>query len=255
MFEKLDNFRDFGGCSAGEGQVASGRLFRSAHHAELSDRDVEVLHGLGVTVVVDLRQPSERRRQPSRRHAAFCGAVVETDIEIAAGDPWISFLRTAPELSAEAFRDYIRRFYRAAPFQPGHVDVFSRYFAALAQTDGAVLVHCMAGKDRTGILVGLTHRLLGVPDEVIFRDYLSSNCPAALPGRLAGLQGFVAEHAGREVAAECGRVALVAEAEFLALAFAEIERRHGSIDGYFDAVLGVGADARSAIRRRLIVEA
>lgn len=53
--------------------------------------------------------------------------------------------------------------------------MFSRYFDALANGAGAVLIHCAAGKDRTGILARLTHHVLGVHPDDAMEDYMLSN--------------------------------------------------------------------------------
>lgn len=107
MFERLENFRDFGGFSTPYGKVVSGRLYRSAHHAEISDADLEILFRLGLTLVVDLRTPGERASFPSRRHAQLPVPVLETDLSPSDGDPWHSFLRTAPELNPRSFQQYM----------------------------------------------------------------------------------------------------------------------------------------------------
>ena len=69
-FDALDNFRDYGGYDTAAGRaLRSGRLFRSAHQASVSAADLERLAALDLGVVVDLRRPVERRRQPSKRAA------------------------------------------------------------------------------------------------------------------------------------------------------------------------------------------
>ena len=68
-FDKLDNFRDYGDyATTAAGRVRPGRLFRSAHHADVTDADLDRISALGIGAVIDLRRPDERRRQPSRRH-------------------------------------------------------------------------------------------------------------------------------------------------------------------------------------------
>src|ERR1700757_236348 len=89
----VDNFRDFGGFAvAGGGTVRRGRLFRSAHHGQADDSDLEALAAIPVSVVVDLRRPTERPRAPSRRNGIFRPETIENE----EGDgeaPHIAFLR------------------------------------------------------------------------------------------------------------------------------------------------------------------
>ncbi|HUH24201.1 MAG TPA: tyrosine-protein phosphatase [Brevundimonas sp.] len=66
-FQALDNFRDYGDYAVAEGRVARGRLYRSAHQARATEADLAQLARLNLATVVDLRRPSERRDQPSRR--------------------------------------------------------------------------------------------------------------------------------------------------------------------------------------------
>ena len=70
-FDALDNFRDYGDYATAAGRrITPGLLFRSGHQARASEADLERLGALGLTAVVDLRRPSERRDQPSKRPSA-----------------------------------------------------------------------------------------------------------------------------------------------------------------------------------------
>ena len=154
--EGVDNFRDFGDYPAAGGRrLRRGALYRSASHSRATDADLERLAALEIAVVVDLRRREEREREPSRRPANFAGVVIANDVSHDE-DSWHSHIASA-ELTAESFRAYLVDYYRAAPFDGRHIDLFARYFQALAEAEGPVLIHCAAGKDRTGILAALTH--------------------------------------------------------------------------------------------------
>src|SRR5690606_38048218 len=138
------NFRDYGDYASAAGRrIAGGRLLRSAHHARASDADLERLAGLGLAAVLDLRRPSQRRDQPSRRPPGFAGLVVESAHDDGGEAPHITFLKTA-DLTVDAGRAFMTGTYRELPFEPAHLDLFGRYFRALAEADGAVLIHCAA---------------------------------------------------------------------------------------------------------------
>ena len=137
-FDALDNFRDYGDYASAAGRrIAGGRLFRSAHQARCTDADLERLAGFGLAAVVDLRRPGERRDQPSRRPPGFAATVIESDHDDGREAPHISFLKTA-DLTIDAGRRFMTETYRQLPFEPAHLDLYARYFRALAETGGPV---------------------------------------------------------------------------------------------------------------------
>jgi protein-tyrosine phosphatase len=250
--EGVGNFRDFGGYAASGGrQIKRGKLYRSAHHAQATDADLEAIAGLGIAAIVDLRRGEERERMPSRRHDGFAGLVIENPTNEATSDPWVEFIKRS-DASADAFRGYLVSYMRAAPFEARHVDLFSRYFRALAEVDGPILIHCAAGKDRTGLLAALTHRLLEVGEDDIFEDYLLTNTAARIEERMHLVAEVIKQHSGRTPTDEAVRAAMAVEAGYLMAAFGAIETVHGDVDGYLQDVLGVGAEARAAIGARLL---
>jgi len=250
-FEGVDNFRDFGGYATACGRgLKRGLLYRSAHHARASEADLTALKSLGVTVVVDLRRTVEREREPSRRWAEFAAEVIENDLDGAEVD-WAASLG-ASDLSARWFREDGIEFYRKAVHAPRYVELFARYFQALARAEGPVLVHCAAGKDRTGMICALTHHLAGVSHEDMIADYLLTNDPVRIARRVRGLATYIAEHAGRAPDEAAVRVALSADVAYLEAAFAAMAATHGSIDGYVEEVLGVDAALRARILDRIL---
>ncbi len=250
-FEAIDNFRDFGNYAGGTGRhIRPGHLYRSAHQARATEADLEALGALDLGLVVDLRRPSERRGQPSRRPAAFAARVIESDHDDGGEAPHITFLKTA-DLTEESGRAFMTDTYRRLPFEPSHLELFSRYFEALADSDRPVLIHCAAGKDRTGLLAALTHHLLGVAADDVMADYLLTNQAVDLEGQA----GFVAERLRAMTGRTASHGAVVAflgvEPAFLDAAFAAIRERHGSVDAYLAQALGVDADRRDRIGARL----
>ena len=87
--------------------------------------------------------------------------MIDNDLGDEVEDSWRAHVSRS-DLSETSFRDYLLAYYRDAPFEARHLDLFGRYFRALAQVEGAFLIHCAAGKDRTGILAALTQHLAGV---------------------------------------------------------------------------------------------
>jgi protein-tyrosine phosphatase len=250
-FDGIQNFRDFGGyATACGGRMARGRFFRSANHHRATEADLGRLAGFGLDVIVDLRQPSEREREPSRRWSGFAAAVVEN----AEPETTVDFhgqVQSA-DLSATWFFDHAIDFYGRAPYEPRHVDLFRRYFNALAESDGAILVHCAAGKDRTGLICALTHHIAGVHRDDMLEDYLLTNDPARLASRIAFIREWFEARQGRRVSDEALEVAVSVDAAYLERAFAAIEAQHGSLDVYLVDVLEVDPALRERLRDRLL---
>ena len=249
-FQAIDNFRDYGGYAVGDGRIASGRLYRSAHQARATAADLEALAALNLATVVDLRRPGERRDQPSRRPAGWAGRVIESVHDDGGEAPHITFLKTS-DLTEASGRAFMTDTYRRLPFEAAHVDLFARYFRTLAEGEGPVLIHCAAGKDRTGLLAALTHSLLGVSRDDLINDYLLTNVAVDLEGRADGIARKLTEMTGRPASHGAVVAFLGVEADYLDGAFAEIAARHGAINGYLEQVLGVDTALAERIRERL----
>lgn len=250
-FDALDNFRDYGDYATAAGrQIKAGRLFRSAHQARVTDADLDRLGGFGIDAIVDLRRPGERREQPSRRPNGWAGQVLESDLGADGEAPHIAFLKTS-DLTIDAGRRFMTGVYRELPFEASHLDLFGRYFRALGEVDGAVLIHCAAGKDRTGMLAALTHHLLGVHRDDMVADYLLTNTAVDLDRVAPRVARQLQEMTGRAASHDAVVAFLGVEPIYLKTALAEIETRHGSIDAYLRDSLGVDAPLRDRIGERL----
>jgi protein tyrosine/serine phosphatase len=177
--------------------------------------------------------------------------VIENDIGQDSEDEWATFI-AGSDLTVASFRNYMLDYYRHAPFQRRHIDLYRRYFQALVESEGAVLVHCAAGKDRTGIICALTHHVAGVHDDDIQADYLLTNEPERLTARLPLIREAVREATGRVASDETLMTAMRVEAEYLAEAFAAMREANGSLDGYLDDVLGLDAALRARIHERIL---
>jgi protein tyrosine/serine phosphatase len=250
-FEGIDNFRDFGDYAAGPRRLKPGLLYRSGHAGMATDADLARLADMGLTVIVDLRRANERERAPWRPWPGLSAQVIENSLGQETLDEWADFIARS-DLTPGSFTAYMLDYYRKAPFQSRHVDLYARYFRALADTDGPVLVHCAAGKDRTGILCALTHHLAGVSEDDIVEDYLLTNEPKRLEARLPMIREVIQTNTGKVASDEALMVAMRVEAEYLAEAFAAMREAHGSLDGYLDEALGLDGALRERLHARLL---
>jgi protein tyrosine/serine phosphatase len=250
--EGVVNFRDFGGAPAGaDRRVVTGRLYRSGHHAAATDADLERLADLDFALIVDLRRPPERGRDPARRPATSRAKVLEhAGPQDQPLPPHLAFL-AEPDASARRIAEQMIVGYRGYPFDPHYVAVYRDYFAHLAQADRPILINCHAGKDRTGFLCALTLHALGVHRDEIFADYLATNRHNRADERMAEMLAQFEQNHGRRVSEDLLRQVMAADAAYLEAAFAAIEGEHGDTDAYLAEVVGVDAVLRKNLQVRL----
>jgi protein tyrosine/serine phosphatase len=252
-FDRVDNFRDFGhyGSRFG-GRMSAGKLFRSGHYADATGTDLGRLAGLGISVITDLRRPTERRRDLVPIISGAAVHIIENDHGDQTESPHIEFLRQT-DLSADSIGAYLTSYYVNAPFELRYRDLFARYFRALATLEGAALIHCTAGKDRTGILVALTHDLLGVHDEDIAADFLLTNQLMQVEARLTSFRPVLQGLTGRTPTDAAVRAFLGVDWEHLHAMLVDLRQKHGSVEGYVRRVLGIDSDTLERIRSRCLV--
>lgn len=251
-FEAVHNFRDCGGYPAATGrQMRRGLLFRSAHYPQATDSDLATMRALGLAAIVDLRRPQEREMHPSPRWENFDARVVthpgRDDMVL---PPHLAAFERAGESGAEA-RSAMTQIYRDMPLDPMFIELMRDYFAVLAESGGAVLVHCAAGKDRTGVAVALTHHMLGVGEADMLANYLATN--ESVEARYADtgpMRMFLARE-GRTVSDDAIRTILGVEEAYLRAAFGTMDAEYGSRDGYLSDAVGVTPAQRTAIVDRL----
>lgn len=251
----IHNFRDYGGYSVAGGlRVRRGMLWRSGQHHEATDADLALIESLGLTRIFDLRTDKERADTPCRRPAGFSGKVLFVSDAANTAAPHVAVAqhreRSDVRRTPETMKDGMVRNYAGMPFRPKLVEMYRLAFAELAQGEGASLVNCMAGKDRTGVFVALTQHALGVHYDDILIDYLLTNTVGNPAARIAAGQRAVASLASIDLAVLA--VIMNVEPEYLASAWSAITQRHGSVDAYLADVLGVDERARAAMREKLL---
>ena len=247
---KLDgvhNFRDYGlYAGAGGAKIKPGLLWRSAQHGEASDQDLADIEALGIKTVIDLRGPSERAAKPCRRHPDFSADVLAHDDETAG----LALHTEAADgvITAAEARAAMVRLYEGIPFRENLVFMLRRYFEVLGRTESPSLVHCVAGKDRTGFAVALAQHVLGVSQDDIVEDYVLTNRAGNIEARIAAGATQIRAHRGN-ISDETIRTLMGVEADYLVTAFDHAAARHGSMDAYLAEVIGVNAATRDGLRR------
>ena len=237
----LANFRDLGGTPTGTGAIRHGRLFRADDVSTIDAEQALRLRNEGISHVIDLRGHDEL--------ASTGRGPLEHDTDY----DHLPLVLTATKEFEETETD------NDSPLSPS--DVAHWYYAVtrdsiallvegisrIAATDGAVVFHCAAGKDRTGILAASVLSVLDTDDEHIINDYAASH--PALPQVFERLRlapyGFHLEAFSRAGAL------LEAPADTMATYLALLRTRHGGL-GSLLRDRGLSEETISQLRRSLV---
>lgn len=251
LTQGIHNLRDYGGYAAADGgRVRTGLLFRSGQHMEASETDLALIDALDIRTVIDLRGVSEREGFPCRRHPNFAAQVIAHDGETSNSPPHEGGGGQV-EMTPQKARDRMLAVYTRMPVNPAMIAMFSRYFDALDANDGGSLVHCFAGKDRTGIAVALLLHVLGVHHDDIVGEFLMTNdAPTRHILERQSLPRMEAHYGTIEPEALHNLMGVLPE--YIDTYFAEVTRDHGSVDAYLAARLGVDEARKARLRARLV---
>lgn len=250
-FEGGCNFRDIGGYLTSQGKaVRWGQVFRAGVLSYFKPADHARLHGLKVRAVCDLRRAEERAKEPTRWPDRAAESLAFED---GADMPTIrAFAALHPQTADGMFAAMID-LYRALPrWMSGRI---RGMFECLSHGRLPMVVHCAAGKDRTGIAIGLLLADLGVERETIVEDYLLTNA--------SDFEGFIRRqheaqlgladqhHPLLAMPAEMRQVLLSAQPEFLRAAFAAVDD-FGGLDAFLKDICQIPDAVREKTRAMLL---
>jgi len=232
------NFRDLGGYRGKDGRTVRWRqIFRSNHLGHLTESDIEVLRSLGLKSAFDFRGTEERvtalcALSDIAVHSLPIEPTVVAALRARGANGVTLSSADALEVMRDSYRNYVRH----------NTTSFRTLFAHLLEEDRAPLViHCTAGKDRTGFACALILHSLGVPDDLIAEDYLLTN-------RFYRRDPSASSDLPDDVKQVLGSVQL----SFLAAAFEAIDADYGDLENYLRDGLGLGAAEREALAARYL---
>lgn len=248
MLEGACNFRDIGGLRTPDGRwVRQGMIFRSNHLSSVTARDQALLGRLGITSIFDLRTRLERERSPSvwsLPHVVthwFPGGHKRRLIDMALEYP-------PTQAGAVAL---MRQFYRDIPRTMGGA------FGAMVRHIGAgavpCIVHCSAGKDRTGVAIAVLLAALGVSRADIIADYVRSASLPSLKDDMARAfaQARDSERILDHYPDDALAAAMDASPAYIEEALDAIDQQFQSVAAYLDAE-GVPEKALGDLRIQLL---
>jgi protein-tyrosine phosphatase len=232
------NVRDLGGLTTVDGgSTRSGAIVRSDNARRLSDAGWEALVAHGIRTVVDLRTDEERAADPPREvsidvvHLSLFG---EEDTEYL--EQLGRRLRDLPPT------DQVREFY-VHSLDRFRANLVAAVRAVADAGAGGVLIHCAAGKDRTGLVAALLLRLAGVGPEDVAADYAESEANLAELTALWAAEAPDEEERLRRVQlSRTPREAMLGVLE-------QLDRRHGGVREYLLAGGATEAELDRAVAR------
>jgi protein-tyrosine phosphatase len=242
------NFRDFGGYNTlSNERVCTGRLYRSGRLSDIAQDGHADFSALDIRVICDLRTVQERADHPT----PFLGDDVK-NIHIPMDPGNASMLAKVlfeRSTSSSDRKRIVTKF--TSDLVRYHASDYKRMFAVLqAECEGGFLVHCSAGRDRTGIGVALILLVLGVPQKQVMDDYLMTNdlldFERFILPQLAKMYGDV------KIDSDVARSLATLHADYLRAAFDEMVRSHGSVDGYLTNAIGLSTSDRARMRARFL---
>ena len=245
------NLRDVGGYTACDSVVVCTKLlYRSNQLSRITPNDLRKIAALGLKNAYDLRTAEER-------------AVLPDELPPGVNNVWLNVLADASQAAPAQLSKLMKnpketnvtlgdgkaeallvQVYRDFVSLPSARKAFHQLLVDIARQDSLpALFHCGAGKDRTGWAAAALLSLLGVPEDIVFQDFLRSN-DYILPAYQKEIDAFT--EAGGDPAIPL--VIFGVRPEYLKTALDEMRNRYGTIEDYFSKALEIDAAGQKALR-------
>jgi protein-tyrosine phosphatase len=236
------NFRDLGGYKTADGrQVKWHLLYRSAELSKLTPGDLALMKSRNITYDVDFRGVEESQAAPDKMNP-------NTDYTLCSAGGLNSlsdFVKSAATLTSGGDSMMINYYSKTELLAPRYKPFFEKLLAV--PDDQALVFHCTAGKDRTGIGAALLLYALGVPYEIIMQDYLATNYYRQ-EATVKLINQMVQMHVNQSVASDLA----AAKQQYLDATFDAIKKQYGSIDNFLKGPLELDDQKIEILKRKFL---
>ncbi|MCJ1298463.1 hypothetical protein MMC08_001253 [Hypocenomyce scalaris] len=253
VVEGIHNFRDLGGHPVSTSPSKAVRrqlIFRCAEPSQITPNGIQTLRSLGVTTFFDLRSGPELEKMKARAPVIDIEGIDRVFVPVFADEDY------SPEQIALRYKDYTasgtegftrayQHILRSAP------PSYRRILLHLAEKpDQPCVIHCTAGKDRTGVLAALILETAGVDDRTIAQEYALSELG------LAAWRPVMVEHLLQEPVLEGSRQGALnmisAKAENMLAVLEMIREVYGGAEAYLKEKCGLGEEDIERIRQNIV---
>lgn len=254
------NARDLGGIPTTDGRrIKAQKIIRSGKLSKIDDADVECLKAMRLKTVIDLRNEQEQAEKPDRaiegvryiscpvlegKAEGITREKPETDDEVA-----VRTIKMARRLMKQGSdgREKMRFLYTMLMNDPHAIEYYGKFFdILLSQDEGAVLFHCMMGKDRAGMAAALLLFALGVSEEDVIRDYLvtAERCAPSTARLIENCRRYTDDEAELRFIYDLDIVDL----SYIRAGLDEIESAHGGMDSFLKNELRLDDTKRERLK-------
>jgi protein-tyrosine phosphatase len=247
----VSNFRSIRTRAIAEGGP---RLYRSGAFDRLSEADAIELQRMGIELCIDLRGSAEKKIAPNQFGSFWSPSLVECEIisDIRSlGSDLSKILDAHPD--ADGARQLMVALYQSLPqaCAPALTQFMELICTANKAPNKSIVVHCTAGKDRTGFICAILQLAVGVPRAMVFEDYLLSgakeNRTPINQRTVALLQALL----GNTPTEETVEALLGVQSIYLEAALEKVIQKYGSIDEYLLRCVGTSELTLRNLRQRL----
>lgn len=238
-FQGVHNFREIGGLAAiGTKKIRRGILFRSDELSGLTATDLKKLDQLKIKLIIDLRTPAERKTNPDRLPAGSDIRIVNRPIYN--GDRDLSQFQFMKLLIVNGnrfdFEAFVKGHYHSFAFKRT-AEIKEILNLISEEKNLPALIHCSAGKDRTGLIAAIIQLLAGARQEEVIEDYLVSN--HLLAERSQMITNSIRFMSFYRISTERIKPLLEARREYLENVLNLIYNKYGSIENYLLEACGM----------------